>query len=289
MKTARALFIAACRLDVLVRKPGNVSRHSPGHGMTAAQFVASADAAAEPLFAPGTRVGERIENAQAASWAAAGCNTNLGILLLCAPIAAAVEIEGATHGAASLQAAIETVLAGLDIADARAAYRAIAAANPGGLGHAPAQDVRDAPSIGLREAMRLAAPRDSIARQYANGFADLFELAAPLCESGFSLMADSATDAVDAATASQVRRVFLNALVRWPDSHIVRKHGEAVAQTVMAAAQTWPAHGAPGTDPRFAAWDESLKAAHINPGTSADLTVAALFLAGLRATAWHGS
>ena len=289
MKTPQALFIAACRLDVLVRKPGNVSLASPGHGMTAAQFVASAQAAAEPLFARGARVGERIENAQAASWAAAGCNTNLGILLLCAPIAAAVEIEGATNGAASLQAAVEAVLAALDVADARATYRAIAAANPGGLGHAPAQDVRDAPSIGLREAMRLAAPRDSIARQYANGFAELFELAVPLCESGFSLMADRATNAVDAITASQVQRVFLNALVRWPDSHIVRKHGEAVAQTVMAAAQTWLAHGAPGTDPRFDAWDESLKAAHINPGTSADLTAAALFLAGLRATAWHGS
>ena len=289
MKTAQALFIAACRLDVLVRKPGNVSLESPGHGMQAAQFIASAQAAAVPLFARGARVGERIENAQAASWAAAGCNTNLGILLLCAPLAAAVEIEAATNGSASLQAAVEAVLAGLDVADARAAYRAIAAANPGGLGHSSAQDVRDAPSIDLRAAMKLAAPRDSIARQYANGLADLFELAESLHESGFSLMADHMIDSVDAVTASQVQRVFLNALVRWPDSHIVRKHGEAVAQTVMAAAQPWLAHGEPGTDPRFNAWDESLKAARVNPGTSADLTVAALLLAGLRANAWHGS
>jgi triphosphoribosyl-dephospho-CoA synthase len=289
MKTAQALFIAACRLDVLVRKPGNVSLASPGHGMTAAQFTDSAEAAAAPLFARGARVGERIENAQAASWAAAGCNTNLGILLLCAPIAAALELAGTANRTALLRSAVETVLTGLDIADARAAYRAIAAANPGGLGHAPAQDVRDAPSIGLRAAMQLAAPRDSIARQYADGFADLFALAEPLNESGFSLMAECASGVFDAATTNSVQRVFLDALSRWPDSHIVRKHGDRVAQTVMAAAQPWLARGEPGADPGFAAWDESLKAARINPGTSADLTVAAIFLAGLQATAWHGS
>ena len=289
MKTAQALFIAACRLDVLVRKPGNVSLESPGHGMQAAQFIASAQAAAVPLFARGARVGERIENAQAASWAAAGCNTNLGILLLCAPLAAAVEIEAATNGAASLQAAVEVVLAGLDVADARATYRAIAAANPGGLGHAPTQDVRDAPSIDLRAAMKLAAPRDSIARQYVNGLADLFELADPLRESGFSLMAERAIDIVEPSTANQVQRVFLHCLARWPDSHIVRKHGVAVAQTVMAAAQPWLAQAEAGADPRFLAWDEALKAARINPGTSADLTVAALFLGALQHRSWHGS
>lgn len=289
MTGAQALFVAACRLDVQVRKPGNVSLQSPGHDMVAAQFLTSAEAAAGPLFAPGARVGERIERAQAASWAAASCNTNLGILLLCAPIAVALESEDATTNAAALRMAIEAVLADLDLADARAAYRAIAQANPGGLGSAPAQDVRAVPSIGLRAAMALAAPRDSIARQYANGFGDLFDLVEPLRASGFSLMAGSETDAADAVTAGQVQRVFLTCLTRWPDSHIARKHGDALAQTVMTAAQEWRAHPAPGADAAFAAWDDSLKAAHINPGTSADLTVAALLLAGVLALSWHGS
>ena len=90
---ARACFLRACELDVAVRKPGNVSLASPGHGMHAAMFIASAEAAAGPLFEPGARVGERIEAAVAATWAVAGCNTNLGILLLCAPIAKAVEMS----------------------------------------------------------------------------------------------------------------------------------------------------------------------------------------------------
>ena len=101
--------------------------------MHAEQFVASARAAAGPLFERGAGVGQRIEAAMEATWRAAGCNTNLGILLLCAPIAAAVEREGACASVAALRSAIESVLAALDLDDARAAYRAIAQANPGGL------------------------------------------------------------------------------------------------------------------------------------------------------------
>ena len=267
-RRARQAFLRACEFDVAVRKPGNVSLASPGHGMTAAQFIASAQAAAPALFAPGQRVGQRIEAAVAASWAAAGCNTNLGIVLLCAPIAAAVESSPAT----GLRHALEAVLADLNRDDAVAAFRAITQAQPGGLGEAPAEDVRRPPSVGLREAMALAAGRDSIARQYVNGYADLFEIALPNLPSG-------------PLTAAAVQRVFLALASRLPDSHIVRKHGEAVAQTVMSAAQRWYAQAEAGAVldelPAFIAWDEALKSAGINPGTTADLTVAALMLASL--------
>jgi triphosphoribosyl-dephospho-CoA synthetase len=125
---AKACFVRACELDVAVRKPGNVSRASSGHGMHAELFVASARASAGPLFEGGARVGERIEAAVVASWAVAGCNTNLGILLLCAPIALAVEQRPEASTPAALRAAIESVLSELDLADAQAAYRAIAPA-----------------------------------------------------------------------------------------------------------------------------------------------------------------
>ena len=227
----------------------------------------------------------------AASLAAAGCNTNLGIVLLCAPIAAAIEREGSLAGAQALRAAVTTVLTDLDVADAQAAYRAIAQANPGGLGQAPAQDVRAAPSVDLRTAMALAARRDNIAAQYANGYADLFELALPaLQESGFTPMRANAASTADAHTTARVQGVYLLLLGRLADSHIVRKHGEPVAQTVMRSAQAWLARAAPAREPEFVAWDESLKARGINPGTTADLTVAALLLAavlGPGAAAWH--
>ncbi|MDR6538631.1 triphosphoribosyl-dephospho-CoA synthase [Variovorax soli] len=305
IERARACFLRACWLDVAVRKPGNVSLASPGHGMQASMFIASAEAAAGPLFAPDARVGARIEGAVAASWAVAGCNTNLGILLLCAPIALAMERHPGATTRTALQAAVASVLGTLDIEDARAAYRAIAHARPGGLGSAPAEDVRDVPSIDLRAAMALAADRDLIARQYRDGFADLFALAFAAPRPGTACGDGPAgADATpDAATVAFVQRLYLACLSGFADSHIVRIHGERVAQTVMAAAQAWRERERAGAvldaDPGFAAWDLSLKAGRINPGTSADLTVAALLLAGwigastaparAAASGWHGS
>ncbi|MBT2325988.1 triphosphoribosyl-dephospho-CoA synthase [Variovorax paradoxus] len=302
---ARRCFLAACRLDVAVRKPGNVSQASPGHGMQASMFIASARAAAAALFEPGLRVGERIEAAVAATWAVAGCNTNLGILLLCAPIAQAVERYPDAATPPALHAALESVLAALDLDDSRAAYRAIARAHPGGLGRAAAEDVHDVPSIDLRAAMALAADRDLIARQYRDGFADLLALAfrSPLPGSVFGGGAMDGDAPPDAAAVACVQRIYLDCLGAFPDSHIVRKHGERVAQTVMAAAQAWRERAGEGVvldaDPGFVAWDLSLKAAGINPGTSADFTVAALLLAGCAASraafsrdaadGWHGS
>ena len=285
VERARASFLRACLLDVAVRKPGNVSLQSAGHRMQAQMFLDSARAAAGPLFEPGASVGERIEAAVEATQAVAGCNTNLGIVLLCAPVAVAVEQQPAATTAPALREAIQSVLAGLDLDDARAAYRAIARANPGGLGSAPAEDVRDAPSIGLRAAMALSAERDLIARQYRDGYADLFDLALPALGSGFALRAGAAAEPADAATTAAVQQLYLALLSANPDSHIVRKHGEAVAHTVMTAAQAWRVRAKAGAAldaaAEFAAWDESLKAQHINPGTTADFTVATLMICGL--------
>ncbi|WP_367184085.1 triphosphoribosyl-dephospho-CoA synthase [uncultured Azohydromonas sp.] len=269
LERGRAAFLAACRLDVQVRKPGNVSFHSPGHGMRAQQFLDSAAAAQEALFAPGLSVGQRIEGAVRATLAVAGCNTNLGIVLLCAPIAAALERAPGARDAAGLHAAVRAVLRELDLEDARHAFRAIAAAHPGGLGRAEAQDVNDAPTAGLREAMALAARRDSIARQYACDFDDLFAVGLPAFQAG-------------ADAEAGMLRAWLACLARWPDSHIVRKQGAAVAQTVLERATVFE-QGLRGQGPAalaeaLADWDETLKQQGLNPGTSADLAVASTLL-----------
>ncbi len=286
---ARACFLHACALDVAVFKPGNVSSASPGHGMSAAQFIAASQAAAPALFEAGSGVGERIESAAAASWAATGCNTNLGILLLCAPIALATQRSPGAHSAASLRSANTEVLGSLDLDDAAAAFRGIALANPGGLGEAAEQDVHALPTLDLRAAMALAADRDLIARQYRDGYADLFDLALPSLPTGFKLgncLSTAEADAsADPLSTRAVQHLYLTLLSRLPDSHIVRKHGEAVAQNVMREAQAFAVRSQSGeslaVDPAFMAWDAALKAARINPGTTADMTVAALMLAGL--------
>ena len=285
IERARAAYLHACELDVAVRKPGNVSRFSAGHGMQAALFSASARASVAPIFRPGARVGDRIESGVDATAKVAGCNTNLGIVLLCAPVARAVELHPEASAPAALHAAIVAVLADLDIHDARAAYRAIARAHPGGLGAAPAEDVHDLPSVDLRSAMALAADRDSIARQYRDGYADLFAFDLGALAEDSNVRPPDTHAPVPASVAAAVHRVYLGFLAGRPDSHIVRKHGATLAHTVMRSAQPWLARAAAGEpldcDPTFAAWDLELKAAGLNPGTSADLTVAALFIAGL--------
>ena len=281
-EAVHAAFLAACRLDVETPKPGNVSVQSAGHGMRAVQFITSAEVAAAALLTRGAPVGLRVLDAVTRTRDAVGCNTNLGILLLIAPLAAALEDAARPLSAAPWRAATERVLARLDIDDTRLAYRAIALANPGGLGEAPDQSVHTPPTVGLREAMTLAAGRDSIARQYAEGFRDIFE-------SGLAAFREVAADQPRTATLN----VFLTFLGNWPDSHIVRKQGTAVAQSVTLAARERHAkwRRSLAQNPSDAvlqpldAWDAELKASAINPGTSADLTVATLFVAGCLAAA----
>ncbi|ACB35408.1 triphosphoribosyl-dephospho-CoA protein [Leptothrix cholodnii SP-6] len=288
---ARQAFLNACAWDVAVRKPGNVSRASPGHGMLAQAFVDSAQACAAALCERGATVGARIEGAVAATWACVGCNTNLGIVLLCAPLAAAFERvvdAGVAVTATSLRDALQHVLAGLDVADAEAAFRAIVMASPGGLGDAPDQDVHQPPTMTLRQAMALAADRDRIARQYRDGYAELFDLGLP------AIVAREAFDPLQPvperpapAQAAAVQRVYLAWLASDLDSHIVRKHGAALAHSVLRQAAPWAGRAQAGEvldgDAAFAQWDQALKSASINPGTSADLSVLTLMCAGLLA------
>jgi triphosphoribosyl-dephospho-CoA synthase len=270
----RAAFLWACAQDVAVAKPGNVSWTSDGHGMQAQMFIDSAHACVDAVCAPGMRVGERIERAVTATWAVAGCNTNLGIILLCAPLAAALEIIPAMPGTPDetcklWRSSLQSRLLALNIDDARAAYRGIAAANPGGLGKVQTQSVLDGPTVTLLDAMQLAADRDSIARQYVCGFADLFAQLLPLFESNWGRGSN---------IEQAVLAVYMAALSTWLDSHIVRKQGLALAQTVTNRASLLAASD------RFdsvalSQWDAELKHARVNPGTSADLTVATLFIA----------
>ncbi len=283
---AGAAFLWACRMDVAVRKPGNVSLASPGHDMEAGQFLLSAEASAPALFRNGAAVGDRIEGAVRATREAVGCNTNLGILLLCAPLALAAERAGG-GSLADLQQALTGVLDELDLDDARAAYRAIRIAAPGGLGDAGEQDVAAPPTVDLRAAMRLAADRDLIACQYADGYRAV--LAA--VRAHFPPRPAGA-EAGARALAARVQYLFVRLLAAHPDSHIARKYGAGVAAQVSAEALAWryrlaaDLSAVDGAD--FVAWDAALKARGLNPGTTADLTVCTLFVAALVCPAFVG-
>jgi triphosphoribosyl-dephospho-CoA synthase len=268
-----AAFRAACRDELEAPKPGNVHALADGHRMTAAQFIRSADAAAAPLCAPGVRVGGRILGAVEATFAAAGMNTNLGIILLCAPLAAAADREGS-----DLRGALSEVLSALDREDAEGAFAAIRRAAPGGLGRAERHDVFAPATATLRQAMAEAADRDRIAQQYVSDFTDVFALGEPVLRAAL---------ARGLARKWATLAVYLGFLASFPDTHVVRKHGAATAETVRVHAVQLRARLEEADQPDelladLMRWDATLKEQAINPGTSADLTVATLFVHRLR-------
>ncbi|WP_019903816.1 triphosphoribosyl-dephospho-CoA synthase [Methylobacterium sp. 77] len=257
-------YRASCLAELDALKPGNVHVFGDGHRMAVADFVTSAAVSAPHLAAPGARVGRRVLAAMEATLHAVGQNTNLGILLLCAPLALAAD-RGGTWREALLQ-----VLDTLDPADAADVFAAIRAANPGGLGKAERHDVTgtEAPAS-LSAAMAEAAPRDRIARAYVTGFADLFTIGLP---------ALSAARAKGLAPPWSTTAVFLAYLGSVPDSHVARKHGTERAEALRLEAEALLALdlSVPPIS-ELLARDRSWKAENLNPGTSADMTVATLF------------
>lgn len=262
-----AAFEQACLAELQALKPGNVHVFADGHGMVVEDFVKSAHAASAMIAQPGISVGRRILNAVEATWSAVGCNTNLGILLLVAPLAQA----------ALLRVPVQSVLDGLTVEDAELAFRAILKASPAGLGESPAHDVHDKPDVTLLQAMREAASRDWIAYQYVSGYADILGFGLPRYRETMARWDNAAW----AATA-----VYLGWMARQPDTHVVRKYGEAAATDLQAEALVHERLFLACENPKnymgeLLRWDASLKAARINPGTSADLTVITLFLANM--------
>ncbi|MDF1585558.1 triphosphoribosyl-dephospho-CoA synthase [Marinimicrococcus flavescens] len=264
-------FEAACRAELDALKPGNVHVHEAGHGMTVDDFLASAAVAAPALVQPAGGVGERLLRAVTATRERVGQNTNLGILLLCAPL-----VEAALRGGPLRETTCD-VLRGLTVEDARHAFAAIRLAAPGGLGASPRHDVREEPRVTLAVAMAQAAARDRIAWNYANGLADIFE-------TGMDALA-AAQRRGDAA-AWRTTALYLRFLAARPDTHIVRKHGLEVARGVQARARQaetllCAAAGEGRAAGALLQFDAALKDQGINPGTTADLTVATLLAARL--------
>jgi triphosphoribosyl-dephospho-CoA synthase len=166
----------ACLAELQAIKPGNVHVFADGHGMTVHDFIKSADATAELISQAGLTVGERILLAVKATQSAVGMNTNLGLILLCAPL-----IHAALSPASELDLAqnLARVLDELSVADGALAAQAIVLAKPAGLGTASQHDVQAEVGVNLKQLMLAAADRDRIAWQYANNYDTIFCLALP--------------------------------------------------------------------------------------------------------------
>lgn len=262
-------FKTVCLAELEALKPGNVHIFADGHGMTVQDFLISAEVAAQEIAKPEISLGQRVFLSVEATHQAVNCNTNLGVILLCAPLIQACQIEGN----ANLIAKLRHVLANTSQQDAEYVFKAIALANPAGLGVSERYDVLQAVECNLLEAMQFAAQKDMVAQQYANNFANIFDGLA-CYQQALSLWQRPAW----AATA-----VHLFYMSDFLDSHIVRKYGDTIANLVKNEAKAHKDAFLKSYNPKnyqtqLMSFDAELKKRGLNPGTSADLTVATLLL-----------
>jgi triphosphoribosyl-dephospho-CoA synthase len=261
----------ACVLEATAPKPGNVHPQASFTDLTYEDFVVSAGAVA-PILARTSElgIGSAILKAVAATQKAVGRNTNLGIILLLAPLAAVPPGVRLAEG-------IHPVLAGLTRSDAELAYQGIRLANPGGMGEVGDQDIHRSPDATLREVMRLAADRDVIARQYVDDFSLILEFGLSKLRRIHNFRQDWEHAIVD---------LQLEILSAYPDSLVIRKCDAETAAEVSHRARTVLEASRSGSDGRQTAlkqFDEWLRSDgnRRNPGTTADL-IAAILFAGFR-------
>ncbi len=260
----------ACECDVKAFKPGNVSIYNAGHDMSVDDFILSSEVSVNPITNPEFSLGEKIYYAVKATKEAVGCNTNLGIILLCAPLFQAAQCQAAHP----LRDKLQSVLKNTSVKDAEWVFKAITLASPGGLGDSKEQDVNKKPDVTLTQAMEIASQKDRIALQYVTGYKDIFEFAILRYNDGLVRFENQAW-----ATTF----VFTGLLSEFPDSHIERKFGNkhsgwVLKQIITVDDALLNTNKPEQLVPMLHEVDGAFKAKSINPGTTADLTVATVLV-----------
>jgi triphosphoribosyl-dephospho-CoA synthase len=272
----------ACIWEACAPKPGNVNRAHNFSDTSLEDFILSA-VAIGPIFenAAQTGIGQMVWQGIVETRRWVKTNTNLGLILLLAPLVKAcaslvesVDGESFNIELETLRLRLKDTLNSLTVADARYAYSAIRLAQPGGLGRVSQSDVADEPAITLLQAMALAQDRDAVAREYAANYAITFETGLPALKEALRQSGDFSKAIVQA---------FLVILKHVPDTLIARKRGLNMAIQVSQQAENVLRRGGAFTPEGQAALAEMDRALRdethtLNPGATADLTATAIFL-----------
>ncbi len=282
---------AACLLEATSIKAGNVHPQANFDNMDYAHFRQSAEVsgkAVEQLFqssaatdpsADSTSVGDCIFKMAIATKQHVGVNTNLGTLILLGPlIVASQQRLTSVVDFDQLRQSVANVLCNLSPRDAEGVYRSIQVARPGGLGQSNQMDANNEPPSNILDAMRFAQHKDDVAKQWVTDFEVVFELAKRLCD-----FVDSQTLKVrnwfEAISSMQIEYLAANV-----DSLIARKNDPDIAIEVQRrASQLLSIRSTPTIDyqQKWNEFDAFLRADsnRRNPGTTADLVAAALYVA----------
>jgi len=294
----------AILLEVSADKPGNVNLVVGFEGTNHMHFLASAVAAA-PFFRLAAErglavsVGEMaLDNvgvgriirdcvSEIANWQRGG-NTLLGTVLLFVPLAVAAgmtPLEDGVFQLSELRRNLKKVVEATTPEDAAAVYEAIRIAKPSGLGKAPDLDVNDPTSIDrilneritLFHVFKIASTYDRVCSEWVNNYPVTFDFAYPRLKGRI----DSGEDLNTA-----IVHVFLEVLATYPDTFIARKVGMEKARQVSALAKDVLENGGlktPAGRKKLRLFDAFLRldGNNLNPGTTADITAAAIALAAL--------
>ena len=257
-------------LEATARKPGNVSPNKSFEDLSY-DDLCDAALAIVPALDKGkkTSLGEMIKDAVIRSRSKTRSNANLGIIIAISPLAAASRSPRTLLNPTDPDAEIEQCNA----QDAVDIYDAIKLSTTASLSQRDSYDVHDSAPVSIHDAMRYAAttePTDSIANLWASGYQSLWD----------TLVHDLQHNEAHGTPWEQtIILSALSQLARTPDTLIIRRHGrpKAVQISSEAAAVLSLPHGK-----RQAAIDEfDWRLRHpcrINPGTTADLVAAALYV-----------
>jgi triphosphoribosyl-dephospho-CoA synthase len=291
-------------LEVSADKPGNVNLVVDFEGTRCEHFLASSIAAGPSFQEAATRGIEIAKKKRELSEAGLGelikwgiddidqwqrgGNTLLGTILLFAPLAVATGMtpidKNGVPDFTLLRKNLDAVVRATTAQDSVAVYEAIDIAKPSGLNGAPDLNVKDPDSkkrlikedVSLFEVFRIASGYDDICSEWVNNFPIVFDSAYPHLKTQLN-QKDLNTAIVD---------TFLKVLSEHPDTFISRKIGLEKAQEVSSGAMQILDLGGVETEKgkqSLIEFDKKLRKAgnDYNPGTTADITAAALALCTL--------
>ena len=261
----------ACLLEVCAPKPGNVHRGADFEDMSLNDFVVSAELLGQAIDSRKTdELGLLVLNATRATQSLVSVNTNLGIILLVCPLTIA-----ANDGDLS-STAVRRLLKETGPEDAANIFTAIRSVKPGGLGDTDQMDVNGQAPESILDAMAFSSDRDQVALQYSNNFQQVFEDVVPLLAAGQQQF-ESINRAIVYAHVSM--------LARYGDSLIKRKCGDEVNEKAQMMACKALSELVEGNREQYETavgeldfWLRS-DGNRRNPGTTADLVTAGLFVA----------
>jgi triphosphoribosyl-dephospho-CoA synthase len=266
----KSAYLFSCKKDIELIKPGNVNLLSSHKDTKAQDYLDSAILSSKELFNQNYSLGKRILESVNVTRSKVNVNTNLGIILLCAPVIQSyIDFNNL-----DLREGIKKTLSITSIKDTHDLCAAINISSPGGLGDSDMYDTASYPNASIKQIMNYSQEYDRISYQYSHNFSDIFDFIIPKLE-----FLNQRYESLDISLSL----LFIEILAKIPDSHISRKFGDKIAKKTSNNARDLLKILDREHDPDYLAkalnnLDYEYKKKGINPGTTADLLVASLMI-----------